>query len=904
MRPCCIASIGCILAIILGLYFSNIAFFLCLCIGILIFVCYPKSLKVLLYFYICFIIFYGYISILQTNYNQIIEQYGEKEVKIKAIVVSDVQNKEYKDVYQIKVIEIENNTEKNEKIEVTEEDDKNEKIKVTESDDKNEIENKESKKVEKISFHLLCNIKKDKTNHFTLEYGDEITFKATYEIPSTARNESGFDYRIYLKTKQIAGTVTIKANDVQITGKNKINFITTKMNELKNRMIQKIQNLLPIENAGICIGLLLGDQRFITEEIKENFRLSNLSHMLAISGSHIAYLLPAVLTFFSIFPLHQRFKKCIGIVFLIFFMLLVGFAPSIVRACLMSIYMLLAQIFYKKSDVYQSLGISTIIILAGNPYALLDIGFQLSYGGTIGIVLFSQKLFLKRQKRDKTIEQKDKQQKNLTVKEAKQRAKQQKNVEQKNEKQEKLKNTQNGNTKNKEQKLVLKELIHKTKNNIKEMAIVSIAANLIIFPIMIYHFNTLSATFLISNILASPISAICLIVGLIFIVLIFVCYPLAAMLSYFLNPLLTIFVTIADFSSKLPFSPILLPTPKIWQIILYYIILFLIFSKWNRKLKDINITSKITQYREKLYYLVTKNKKQILLFCILLLLSPYIFINLPTNYLTISMIDVGQGDSILIQTPKRKTILIDGGGSELGSFDVGEKTLLPYLLDKNITKIDYMFFTHFDSDHCEGLFTILEKIPVENVIISKQGKLSRNFEKFLSIIQKNKTNIILVQAGDKIQIDKEVNITILFPQADLISENILNNNSIVAKLEWKNKLEEVISSILLTGDIEQIAEERLIEKYKNTNILKADILKVAHHGSKSSSIKPFLELVNPTIALIGVGENNNFGHPNEGVLQRLESLNTIIFRTDKNGEINLKIEKNRKAQVKTKLLIK
>lgn len=876
MRPFCIASIGSILGIILGLYFSNIALFLCILFGILVFIIYPKSFKILCYFYICFIFFYSYTHIMESNYEKAIEEYGEKEVTIKAIVVSDAQDKEYKDVYQIKVIEIGNNTEEN------------------------EINHKEAKQVEKASFQLLCNIKKEKNKSLILEYGDEIIFKATYEIPSTARNEGGFDYANYLKTKQISGIVTITASDVQIIGKNKVNVITSKMNQLKNSMIQKIQDLLPIENESICIGLLLGDQSLITEEIKESFRQSNLSHMLAISGSHIAYLLPAVLTFFSIFPLHQRFKKCIGIVFLIFFMLLVGFAPSIVRACLMSIYILLAQILYKKADVYQSLGISTIIILLGNPYALLDIGFQLSYGGTIGIVLFSKKIFSKSQREQKIIEQNDEQQKTLKVKEAEQRTEKQKNVEQKNKKQgkqEKLKNTQHGNIKNKEQKLVPKELFHKIKNSIKEMAIVSLAANFIIFPIMLYHFNTLSATFLISNILASPISAISLIIGLIFIILLFVCYPLAILFSYILNPLLTLFIKIAQWSSKLPLSQILLQTPAIWQIIIYYIILILIFfRKWDNTIKNTIKNSRT----EKTYQFVTKYQKQMILFFILLLLFPYFLTNLPSNHLTISMIDVGQGDSMLIQTPMGKNILIDGGGSELGTFDVGEKTLLPYLLDKNITKIDYMLFSHFDSDHCDGLFTILEKLPVKNVIISKQGKSSENFKQFLSIIQEKKVNILLVQEGDNIVIDNEISISILFPEADFISENILNNNSIVARLEWKNSSGEAISSILLTGDIEQIAEEKLVEKYQNTNILNATILKVAHHGSKSSSIQPFLELVKPKVALIGVGENNHFGHPNKGVLQRLENLNTIIFRTDKNGEINLKIDKNGKIQVKTK----
>ena len=117
----------------------------------------------------------------------------------------------------------------------------------------------------------------------------------------------------------------------------------------------------------------------------------------------------------------------------------------------------------------------------------------------------------------------------------------------------------------------------------------------------------------------------------------------------------------------------------------------------------------------------------------------------------------------------------------------------------------------------------------------------------------------------------------------MIKENAINNNSIVAKLSYK------AFSILLTGDIEKIAEEEILKEYKNTNILKANILKVAHHGSKSSSTIEFLEKVSPQIALIGVGAKNTFGHPNEGVLNRLQNLNTKIYRTDQNGEITIKV---------------
>ena len=140
-----------------------------------------------------------------------------------------------------------------------------------------------------------------------------------------------------------------------------------------------------------------------------------------------------------------------------------------------------------------------------------------------------------------------------------------------------------------------------------------------------------------------------------------------------------------------------------------------------------------------------------------------------------------------------------------------------------------------------------------------------------------------VKKGDNIKIDKYTYFEILFPENNLIKENILNNNSIVAKLHCK------YISMLFTGDIEEIAETRLYELYKNSNALESTILKVAHHGSKTSSISKFLDLVKPKIVFIGVGENNKFGHPNTGVIQRLYKYTKKIYRTDLNGEIELNV---------------
>lgn len=161
----------------------------------------------------------------------------------------------------------------------------------------------------------------------------------------------------------------------------------------------------------------------------------------------------------------------------------------------------------------------------------------------------------------------------------------------------------------------------------------------------------------------------------------------------------------------------------------------------------------------------------------------------------------------------------------------------------------------------------MEELKVENVIIGKQFEVSENYQKLLNIIKEKKVNLHVAEAGQRINIENKLYFDILWPNSNnKITDNILNNNSIVCKLNYCN------FSILFTGDIEEIAEKAILDKYKDTNILKSTAIKVAHHGSKSSSIQEFLDNVRPKIALIGVGVNNTFGHPNSGVLKRLERM--------------------------------
>ncbi len=196
----------------------------------------------------------------------------------------------------------------------------------------------------------------------------------------------------------------------------------------------------------------------------------------------------------------------------------------------------------------------------------------------------------------------------------------------------------------------------------------------------------------------------------------------------------------------------------------------------------------------------------------------------------------------------------------------------------------------------------MENLRIENIIISKQVEETENYQKFKEIAKNKRIKVILAGINNRdvqrLQIEKDIYLDILWPNNEKqIHENMPNNNSIVCKLSYIN------FSILFTGDIEQIAEKQILKQYKNNlKVLNSNILKVAHHGSRTSSIEEFIKAVKPKMALIGVGKDNKFGHPNEEVIDRLKNIGCIIYRTDEHGEISLTINKKMQLKIYTNYL--
>lgn len=237
------------------------------------------------------------------------------------------------------------------------------------------------------------------------------------------------------------------------------------------------------------------------------------------------------------------------------------------------------------------------------------------------------------------------------------------------------------------------------------------------------------------------------------------------------------------------------------------------------------------------------------------------------NYLSIHTIDVGQGDSILIQTPSSKNILIDGGD------DNSHHIISSYLKKHNVKNIDYIIATHFDSDHIGGLDNIIDKFNVSNIYAPNYESDTVSYQNLINSCLNKNLNLQCLSSGDFINIEDNINLAVLAPSY-IQEEN--NLNSIVFRLDYKNK------SFLFTGDAEANNELNIINSYELNDI---DFLKVGHHGSSSSTTSEFVEEVSPDVAVISCGYKNQYGHPHKSTLDTLEKNNVLTYRTDILGNI-------------------
>jgi competence protein ComEC len=394
---------------------------------------------------------------------------------------------------------------------------------------------------------------------------------------------------------------------------------------------------------------------------------------------------------------------------------------------------------------------------------------------------------------------------------------------------------------------------------IQKILAVPVAAQLAALPITIYYFNTLSFWAPLVNVIY--VAMVGILVPLLFISLLisFVFFFLAQPFLYLAGGILFLLSAIARILTKiLPYASFYMGTPTITSILLYYLLLI--------ALVEIGGIKKILTFRQ-----------QIILSLIVILL---VFIPaIPTTQLLqYTFLDVGQGDSAVIQTPYQHFIVIDGGPSA--------NRVNRYLQYLGANRVELMVLSHSHSDHINGLFNIIKNIPTRILLIPHNGEETKELEELKRLALSKNTQVIEGKRGMRIRFPGGLNLKVISPGLDVENWDA-NNGSLILQASYGT------TKVLFTGDVEREMIQRIIPF-----LSPSDILKIPHHGSRSSYSPSFYNILNPRIAIIQSGQGNKFDHPHPEVIEALQEKEITIYRNDQQGAIFVKSDGNI-IQVKT-----
>ena len=653
--------------------------------------------------------------------------------------------------------------------------------------------------------YIICKFRGDslqRKNIYTqLNAGNKIYLTGTYQKGREKRNPGEFDYDKYLKSKSVTGLfVSYNTDSINILSNQK-DYFKSSLHSVRKLIDETIHKLHNPQTAGLLRGLLLADRSEIDYETKNEFINSGVVHILAVSGLHVGYVLVIIIFIFGRFGIYLR--SILTILGLVAFMFLTGVPPSVFRATLMSVVIIIAFLSNRSTNIINSISIAGFIILLLNPNEIYNPGFQLSFSAVLAIGILYPYI----------------------------------------------------------QKIIFKlNLKHKWLEYILLFFGVSLSAQIGTLPFTLAYFSKLSVVALFANLIVIPTVGV--IIGIAFIT-VFIGVISNSIAIYFAaaNDLLSGWmIDFIKYTGQLDFSFLWIRNYSLYDSIVFYLGLALVLlvlrkiSKVYMKIVLVMILSATI-----IIYSQFDNKEL-----------------LDKNVLSVFMIDVGQGDSFLIKFPNGKTALIDAG--EANPFiDNGERVIIPLLDNFGIRKIDYGFISHLDLDHYGGFVSIIHNDRIKEIFrpLPDSSKKSIRLEKYLSQ-KKIKTRIY-----DKYSFDVG-NVKIYFlndPNNYLYKKFSSNDKSGVVKIVFGN------TSFLFVGDCEHPGEYFLASNFGK--MLDSDVLKVGHHGSSTGSSDAFLNLVYPEISLVSAGIKNKFNHPSERVINSLEEINSIIYRTDKSGGVFL-----------------
>ena len=690
---------------------------------------------------------------------------------------------------------------------------------------------------EKNAGDIILLIPLEDYEEYELKIGNVISADCSFAEFNKARNNGNYDEENYYRSLGIF--LKAEAEDIEITGKF-VNWPAQLMAVLKERLIASFEEIFGDEDSaaeGIFTAVVTGDKSALTEGVKSLYSENGIAHILAVSGLHISMIGMGLFSF-----LKKRigpYKSCvISSAAMLLYCIMCGMSVSALRAVIMFIVHMGAYFFGKSYDLLSSLGLSAVIILLQSPFYILNSGFIFSFCAILSIRIAAGNLeeFLKPERK------------------------------------------------------IAKAFLSSACVSVGTLPAVAYiyysvplygaVLNLVVIPLM---------SFVLASALSGGIAGmISTLAGRFF-----------AGLGYFAVELINMCCWLV---SLLPFGSIVTGAVPALKIIIFYLILAAFVyavrrlnlkERGSEEIKDICAVKAITGRiagNEKIKKHI-KKIKYFFVFSVMAFLVLFICINPAGGDLEIIMFDVDQGDGLLIITPEGATIMIDGGST--GEDEMWQYRLESALEYEGVRTIDYSVITHPDTDHISAVLDLLhdETTPVriKNLLIP-YVKDNDSYDELVSAADEAGVNVINICAGMSVKTDT-VTLSYIHPDEGAQYEDA-NEMSAVISLEYGD------FTALFTGDIGQETELELIEK--GCLAEDYDLLKVAHHGSKYSSCKEFLEAVSPDTAIISAGIDNSYGHPADETLARLEEAGADIYVTSECGEIKITVDETGTIDIWTK----
>ena len=660
----------------------------------------------------------------------------------------------------------------------------------------------------------------------TYRYGDILQVTGRPETP-TPFNE--FDYEGYLAHQGIYSTMLYPEIDVLERGGG---FMPLPwIYSARNSVSLKLSSVLPEPQAALAQGIILGIRSNIPSSTMTAFARTGTAHLLAISGLHLGIIAGIMLTT-GIWFFGRRYRLYIwlALVTIWFYALFTGMHPPVVRGAIMASIFLAAEIAGRQRSAFVALTFAAAIMVGISPYILGAASFQLSFLAMSGLIFLYPAFRTLGRKLIRA-------------------------------------------TPGEEGRLI----------SIAGLAVdgfsASLAAVVAVWPVIAYYFGIISLVGPVATLLVLPALPGIIVTGVTTGVLGFISLPIAQVFSWLTWLFLSYMLWVVNGLAASPLSFIQVDSISLTVIWVYYLLLAAAIFL-NRKKPPAITDEEVINFKLRLRHSLTSTLRRHRKWVIAILLPAAAIVSfsaatMPDNNVRISFLDVGQGDATLIQKGNQQ-ILIDGGPSpQTISLEISRK--MPFW-DRTI---DLIVLTHPDYDHLSGLVEVLRRYQVKHVLYPDLDIESPIFNEFLKLIEEKDIQLTTAQAGQQITLDDGLMLNVLnprLPPRDGTKEDS-DNHGIVLQLNTGNL------SFLLTGDIRQEAEIRLIASGID---LSSTVLKIAHHGSDTSSTPEFLAAVNPQVAVISAGDDNKYGLPDDEVLDRLKKKPGPgnIYRTDRQGTID------------------